>query len=118
MIDPVINTGQDPIYPLKQCGCGHPGCDLASDSNDRLIYERSAIVSYPLTWSDILNEPGWSNGYPPWAGGQGVGLTATRIIADALIVRETCDCGMAASDYSVSRDGGPGHSDWCKVADR
>lgn len=120
MIDPVNNKGNPLAYPLKLCDCGQRSCEIAVDQNGFFAYERSTLCnqSIALKWSDILNEPGWNNGYPPWYGGQGVGLTAARIIADALIVRETCDCGMAASDYSVSRHGGPGHSDWCKVADR
>lgn len=28
---------------------------------------------------------------------------------------ECFDCGAAAADYTISRDGGPGHSNWCEV---
>lgn len=120
MIDPV-NCGGNPLnYPLKPCDCGQSSCGVAIDQKGSFVYERSTLCSQsiPIKWLVIKNEPGWRNGYPPWAGGQGVDLTASRIIDGALIVKETCDCGMAASDYNVSRDGGPGHSDWCKVADR
>ena len=34
------------------------------------------------------------------------------------VLQGTCDCGAAASDYTISRLGGTGHSDWCKVANK
>jgi hypothetical protein len=130
MIDPVNCSGNPLTYPLKPCDCG-AGCGAAIDQSGTFAYERSTLCgqSKPIQWADIQNEPGWQNGYPPGYGGKGVGTTTSMFflpggkvnfkpVPDMSMQPDVCDCGMAASDYSVSRDGGPGHSDWCKVVNK
>lgn len=123
MIDPVIVVDikrlhvSVPTYPLRVVS------GQAVDSRGFFVYEKSTLspMSFPLKWADIQNEPGWQNGYPPGHSGQNpVCITINNFHTSRTDMAKTrvdvCDCGMAASDYSVSRDGGPGHSDWCKVA--
>lgn len=40
------------------------------------------------------------------------------ILNPRAVIDKGCDCGAAASDYTISRLGGGGHSDWCKVANK
>jgi hypothetical protein len=126
VIDPVLNTGGTPAYPLQPCYCSNSTCDAVVDANYLLVYDNTNLhgLSTPLKWVDIQNEPGWVNGYPPWmvnycppAGT--VDITSFTFSPTAKYLEgDKCDCGAAASDYCISRDGGPGHSDWCRVANK
>ena|SRR5687767_11779606 len=122
MIDPVNNRGCSLVYPLQLCDCGQSSCGIAVDQNGYFAYERSTLSSKAaaLRWTDIQNEPGWVNGYPPghiFSFTFSPGVSKFTSPPSELSV-DKCDCGAAASDYSISRDGGPGHSDWCKVSGR
>jgi hypothetical protein len=135
MSDIVHAFGGAARFPLESykggLGCSDPNCDKAIDAGGSLVYEgtigtlppRSAL---PLMWTDIQNRPGWHNGWPP---GMCQGVAVWKLIdtsgdmdgprypiADARSLK--CDCGAAAADYSISKDGGAGHSDWCKVYNR
>lgn len=118
----VDEQGNAPAYPIKQCTrCGNSVCKLAMDSHGSLLMWLSTLQY--VNWPDVQKLPGWINGWPPGTGPNNnyaawipidlVGPMVNRVpISDS---RPKCDCGAAKADYSISAQGGPGHSDWCKV---
>lgn len=130
----IVNAlGNTPRFPLESCKmgmfCKDPNCDMAIDAGGSLVYEgtKSHRTSPALKWSDIQNRPGWNNGWPPGMGKSNGGVWRLLDCSDDMDMTrypisddpaQICDCGAAAADYSISRFGGAGHSDWCKVYNR
>jgi hypothetical protein len=93
----VINTGngaEEAQLPFAPCQC-KSACYATQDANGHSVwvYDQSGDNWLAVPYQEVP-------------------------AAFKSVVIQKCDCGAAAADYSISRDGGPGHSDWCQVTGR
>lgn len=145
-MNPLKFDGSTPKWPLKPCKCGTVNCNYAIDQDGYEVRNNGILpaIQWPAIANAPGWSNGWPPGMGPNTTtsvkqaspsslkigqmNRGWNLVYPNSYPATLVERDLikdqrsdsgpqkCDCGMAAADYIISRDGGAGHSSWCQVA--